>query len=58
MSGRKPPRRKLFDWCENCASRLPQDYKARDGGDAHRGHALITWTTKDRETIMGFSREG
>lgn len=50
MSGRKPPRRKLFDWCENCAT------KKVDGID-HGGHVLISWTSKDRDTVMGFSRE-
>ena len=53
MSGRKPPRRKLFDWCENCASRVQETRP-----EVHSGHVLITWTTKDRDTILGYSGQG
>lgn len=50
MSGKTPPHRTLFNWCENCARRA-------DNGD-HVGHVLISWTTKDQQTVMSFTREG
>ena len=51
VSGRKPPTRKLFDWCETCAGRVRS-------ADVHSGHTLIGWTTKDHATVMNFMAGG